>query len=315
MTNGPGKAHRQGISIFELTERFPTETAAETWFERMRWGDHRYCPHCGNANSKETKNRKPMPFWCGDCRSYFSVRTGTPLQHSRLPLRKWIFAIYLYVTSLKGVSSLKLHRDLKVTQKTAWFMLHRLRKAWSVAGLDTMKGPIEVDETFVGGKRKNMHRSKRKQLAGAGPAAGKSIIIGAKDRATKRVRANVVTTIHRGTLHRFVMMVADDDTVLYTDGASGYDRIRNPHETVRHSRGEYVRGDVHTNGIESFWSMFKRAHTGTYHYMSGKHMQAYVDEFAGRAGIREWGTNSQMVDLFTAMVGKQLTYKDLIAED
>ena len=314
MTNAPGKAHRQGISIFELTERFPTETAAETWFERMRWGDHRYCPHCGNANSKETRDRKPMPYWCGDCRSYFSVRTGTPLQHSRLPLRKWIFAIYLYVTSLKGVSSLKLHRDLKVTQKTAWFMLHRLRKAWSVAGLDTMSGPVEVDETFVGGKRKNMHASKRRKLAERGPMAGKSTVVGAKDRDTKRVRAEVMREVNRSTLRRFVAMVVDRHTTVYTDNHAGYDWVPNPREVVAHSKGEYVRGDAHTNGIESFWSMFKRAHTGTYHVMSPKHMQRYVDEFAGRQSVRAWGTDAQMGDVVAGMVGKQLTYADLTSD-
>ena len=135
MTQVPGKSHRVGISIFELTERFPTEAAAESWFERTRWSDLRHCPHCGNLETTETKNRKPMPYWCGECRSYFSVRTGTPLQHSRVPLRKWVFAIYLYVTHLKGVSSLKLHRDLNVTQKTAWFMLHRLREVWGQDGM------------------------------------------------------------------------------------------------------------------------------------------------------------------------------------
>ena len=126
----PGKSHREGISIIELTEMFPDEASAIKWFEDTRWPDgERHCGHCGSTETKEVPSAKPMPYWCKACRSYFSVRTGSMLQSSRLPLRKWVFAVYLYVTCLKGVSSMKLHRDLKVTQKTAWFMLHRLRDA------------------------------------------------------------------------------------------------------------------------------------------------------------------------------------------
>ena len=266
MAKAPGKSYRQGISIFELTERFPTEESAEAWFERKRWGDLRHCPKCGNMETTETKDRKPMPYWCGACRSYFSVRTGTPLQHSRVPLRKWVFAIYLYVTHLKGVSSLKLHRDIQVTQKTAWFMLHRLREAWGNSGIDDMAGPVEVDETYVGGKRENMSNRKRKELAGTGRGGGgvgKAIVVGAKDRASKRVRAQVVENTGRRTLHRFVRVVADGQVPVYTDEAAAYKGIPNPHESVAHSRSEYVRGDVHTNGIESFWGMFKRGYVGT----------------------------------------------------
>ena len=126
----PGKAHRVGISIIELTEMFPDEASAVRWFEAIRWPEERHCGHCGSIETSEVPNAKPMPYWCKSCRSYFSVRTGTTIEKSRLPLRKWAFATYLYVTNLKGVSSMKLHRDLKVTQKTAWFMLHRLREAW-----------------------------------------------------------------------------------------------------------------------------------------------------------------------------------------
>ena len=257
-----------------------------------------------------------MPYWCGECRTYFSVRTGTPLQHSRVPLRKWVFAVYLYVTHLKGVSSMKLHRDIRVTQKTAWFMLHRLRKVWSVVGLDSMSGPVEIDETYVGGRRKNMSNSKRKELAKLGyrGTMGKAIVVGAKDRKTKRVRAEVVHEVNRSELRRFVAMVVDRNVIVYTDNHAGYDGLPNPHEVVAHSRGEYVRGDVHTNGIEGFWSMFKRAHVGTYHKMSEKHLQRYVDEFAGRQSVRETDTERQMTGMVAGMVGKRLLYKDLTAD-
>ena len=146
----PGRSDPEGISLFELTEMFPDEAAAAAWFEAIRWPEgERHCGKCGSVNTREIPNGKPMPYWCGDCKSYFSVRTGTMLESSRLPLRKWAFATYLYVTSLKGVSSMKLHRDLKVTQKTAWFMLHRLREAWGESDGDAppFSGPIKADET------------------------------------------------------------------------------------------------------------------------------------------------------------------------
>ena len=133
----PSKSHRTGISVMELAEMFPDEESAVRWFEETRWPDGRHCPRCGSVKTKDVPNAKPMPYWCRDCYSYFSVRTGTSIQNSRLPLRKWAFATYLFVTSLKGVSSMKLHRDLKVTQKTAWFMLHRLREAWAESGIES----------------------------------------------------------------------------------------------------------------------------------------------------------------------------------
>lgn len=204
----PGKNHRQGISIIELTEMFPDEASAVRWFEAVRWPDgERHCGHCGSVETKEVPNAKPMPYWCKSCRSYFSVRTGTSIEKSRLPLRKWVFAVYLYVTSLKGVSSMKLHRDLKVTQKTAWFMLHRLREAWGESGLeseiDRFTGPVEADETYMGGLRKNMHASKRRQLTGRG-AVGKTSVAGVKDRETNQVSAKTVKNADAETLLRLL---------------------------------------------------------------------------------------------------------------
>ena len=141
MAKAPGKSHREGITLMQLADMFPDEDAARKWFEAIRWPDGRYCGHCGSTETKEVPNAKPMPYWCKSCRSYFSVRTGTTIQNSRLPLRKWAFAVYLYVTNLKGVSSMKLHRDLGITQKTAWFMLHRLRDAWGESGLEAFTAP------------------------------------------------------------------------------------------------------------------------------------------------------------------------------
>ncbi len=309
----PGKAHRKGISIIELTEMFPDEDSAVRWFEAIHWSEGRYCGKCGSVETRKIPDRKPMPYWCNGCKSYFSVRTGTSMEKSRLPLRKWVFAVYLYVTSLKGVSSMKLHRDLKITQKTAWYMLHRLREAWDESGLEAMLGPVEVDETYIGGKRKNMPKAKRKLLTGRG-AVGKTAVIGAKDRAANQVSARPVASTDKKTLQGFVQEHAAPGATVYTDEHGSYEGMPFDHEAVNHSAGEYVRGEAHTNGMESFWAMFKRGYQGTYHHMSQKHLDRYVREFSRRHNIRDEDTIDQMQSVAAAMVGKQLSYRDLIAD-
>lgn len=169
----PGRAYREGITLIELAELFPDEDTAARWFEERRWPDGRTCPHCGSEKTKEMKSRKPMAFHCGSCRKFFSVRTGTVMAESKIPLRKWAFAIYLWATSLKGISSMKLHRDLGITQKSAWFMAHRLRLAWESDG-GVFGGPVEVDETYVGGRESNKHE-KKKLKAGRG-GVGKAVV-------------------------------------------------------------------------------------------------------------------------------------------
>ena len=313
----PGRAYREGLTLVEMFEMFPSEEAATVWFEDAVWPQGRHCPHCGNAETKETKNRKPMPYWCGGCRSYFSVRTGTPMQRSKIPLRKWAIAIYLVLTSLKSVSSMKLHRDLGISQVSAWFMLHRIREAWGEDDDDQFDGPVEVDETYMGGKRKNMSNAKRKALREAGigrGTVGRTIVVGMKDRDSNEVRAEVIADTTKPTLQAFVRENAKAGATLYTDEHGSYTSMpAYDHQAVNHSVSEYVRGMAHTNGMESFWAALKRAQDGTFHKMSPKHLQRYVSEFAAKHNIRDLGTLAQMRDTVARLVGHRLLYWDLVA--
>jgi len=254
-----------------------------------------------------------MPYHCGDCRKYFSVKTGTVMQSSKIGLQKWVIAMYLMSTSLKGVSSMKLHRDLGVTQKTAWHLAQKIRQGW-LEGQDyddKLDGPVEVDETFIGGKSRNMHRNKRPKGSGS---VGKSVVIGAVDRDGE-IRVEHIAKTDGDTLQIFVEDNVEQGSTVYTDSFKGYGGLsyNYHHEAVNHSIGEYVRGQAHTNGIESFWATLKRGYKGTYHKMSAKHLSRYITEFAGRHNVRDYDTIIQMEMLAKGFVGKRLRYKDLIA--
>ena len=307
----PGKHYRKGLSTREFFRLFPDDKAAEAWFINSRWRGGICCHHCGSVNVNTHEKHKTMPYRCRDCRKWFSVKTGTFMQSSKLGYQAWLYAFYLFTTNLKSVSSMKLHRELGITQKSAWHMAHRLRQAWQSPAGRRFFGPVEVDETYLGGKRKNMPRKKRDQMEGRG-AVGKTAVVGIKDRETNRVSAQVVENTKRDTLRGFVSDRIEPDTPVYSDEARAYDPLPN-HETVKHSVKEYVRGPIHTNGIESFWSMLKRAHMGTFHKISATHLHRYVAEFVGRHNLRELDTLDQMREVVCRMEGKRLRYWELVS--
>ncbi len=306
---GPGKSFRKGLSLIEAFRKFPDNAAAEAWLAECRWDGEPACPHCGDTNVQSGAKHPTMPYRCRGCRKRFSVRIGTAMQDSNIPLQKWAIGIYLMTTNLKGVSSMKLHRDLDIAQSSAWHMAHRLREAWARQG-GLFAGPVEVDEAFFGGLEGNKHAKKKLNVGGG--TGGKTAVIGAKDRESNRVAARVIASTDKATVGGFVDEHADADAMVYTDGASSYGG-RERHEKVRHSVGEFVRGMAHTNGMESFWATLKRGYNGVYHKMSAKHLQRYVNEFAGRHNIRPLDTLDQMRAIVRGLEGRRLRKADLVA--
>jgi len=304
---------RDNISLLDLFQMFPDDATAEKWFIRSRWPDGIMCAYCDGANTDPEAKHPTMPFFCNDCRKYFSAKTNSVMHGSKLGYQKWALAIYLITSSPKGISSMQLHRSIGVTQKTAWHMGHRIREAYNIE-YERFSGEVEVDETFVGGLEKNKH-AKNKLRAGRG-TVGKIPVIGLLERETNHVMTRVVPDTEAITLQPIVLVHTAGDALVYTDDAYAYRSLRRRGSSVRHGVGEYVKKhapEVHINGIESFWSIFKRAYKGTFHKLSPKHLQRYFDEFSGRHNARQYGAEAKMAAIVRGGVGKLLRYKDLIS--
>ena len=297
-------------TLTDFTDYFCDEATCIEHFTETRFRNGEYCPHCQHDKVYKCSNGKR--YQCAKCKQDFTIKTGTIFGESKLPIRKWYMAVYLLSTTSKGISSVQLAKHLGVTQKTAWFMAHRIRAA-KPQNKKQLSGKIEADETFIGGLAKNMHKAKRAAAIKGTGGTGKTPIFGMKSR-TGEVRAQVVESVGAVDLHREIKSNVEQGATLYTDKWVGYRglKVQFNHETVDHTAKEYVNGDCHTNGIESFWALFKRGYHGIYHQMSRKHMQRYVNEFAFRFNRRA----SKMQGIFTEVVNNisetaQLPYKEL----
>ena len=308
----PGKHYREGISLVEAFKKFPDDKTAGQWFVSVRWPNGISCPYC-ESDAVVNSPHPRMPYRCKKCRKFFSVRTGTVMQSSKLGYQVWALAMYILTTGIKGTSSMKLHRDFGITQKSAWHLAHRIRECWAQKQ-KSVPGPVEVDETFMGGKEGNKHASKRTRFAHG--SVTKHAIVGMKSRPTNQVTAQVIKPVSSVTLQRFVASHTETGTLVYSDQNPGYLGLQKRGyelNQVNHSVKEYVNGQAHTNGIESFWALLKRGYHGTYHKMGRKHLQRYVNEFSGRHNIRSKDTVDQMVAIAEGFVGKRLRYQELIA--
>jgi transposase-like protein len=297
-------------SLYSLFEAFPDEQSCIDHLRSLRWKDGEFCPYCGGVRIYHFSDRKT--FKCGDCRQRFSIKVGTVFEDTKIALRKWFAAIWMITNHPKGIASTTLAKDIKVTQKTAWFMLHRLRHAARTPSFNApLKGTVEADTTFVGGKERNRHSSDRK--GGGQGGTGKAVVIGAVERNGEFRAAHIS---REGLASEYVKSNVEPKSVLMTDEDRVFKSMHKNylHLTVRHSIGEYVRGagQIHTQTIESVWALLKRQIIGIHHWVSPKHLQRYVDEMAWRINRRDLDPSPRMNDLFSCVEGR-LTYKALIA--
>ncbi|HEY2445181.1 MAG TPA: IS1595 family transposase [Rhizomicrobium sp.] len=300
-------------SLLELMRALPDEQTAIDHFTAIRWRDGEFCPYCGSTSLYHFSDKRTHK--CADCRQRFSIKVGTIFEDSKLSLRTWMLAVWYVTQHKKIISSVQLAKDLDITQKSAWFVMHRLRHAARTRSFNKpMGGEVEIDETFVGGKARNKRYSQRGK-SGVTGGTGKAIVVGALQRKG-RVVARVVENVRAETLERFVdETVSPSVELVATDKWVGYKHLgkKYPHVAVDHADGEYVRGRAHTNGVESFWAQLKRQIYGTHHWVSRKHLERYVDESTWRHNRRDLPEAPRFDSLLEMSDGRRLRYAELIA--
>lgn len=301
-------------SIFDLLQAFPTEEACIKHLEDLQWNGNVVSPFDANSKVYKCKGNK---YKCKNTGKYFNVKTGTIFEDTKIPLQKWFLALYVFSSHKKGISSHQLARDITVTQKTAWFMLHRLRYAFDHPNFNLpLENSVEIDETYMGGDFKNMHTKakKEKDLKGRG-IANKQPIMGMLERGN-RVIAKVVPDTKSKTLINNAASTIVEGSKVYTDENKSYSLLHLwfQHDSVNHGAKQYVNGLAHTNGVENFWSHLKRGIDGIYHWVSVKHLQPYVDEFSLRYNTRQLTTCNRF-DLILSNITGRLKYQELISNE
>lgn len=296
-------------SILDLLKAFPTEQSCIDHLVELRWNGNIASPFDADSKVYVCKGNR---YRCKNTGKYFNVKTDTLFDNTKVKLQKWFLAIWLVTSHKKGISSLQLGRDIDVTQKTAWFMLQRIRNCFGFDNNEQLDNEVEADETYVGGKNKNRHNSKKIKGSQGRSAMDKTPVVGMVER-NGRLTAKAVDNVNSQTLSREVIANVKETATLYTDEWLGYNGLKRiyDHSVVKHNRGEYVNGRIHTNTIEGFWSLLKRGIVGIYHFTSKKHLQFYVDEFVFRYNSRN-NSEASRFNLLLSNTQKRLTYKNLI---
>ena len=313
------------MNLMQFQKMFSDEQTCIEWFADRRWHGNAVCPYCKTDGAYKYNSGKL--YKCRECHKQFSVKVGTIFEDSRVPLNKWFVAVYLFNSLKKGISSIQLSKYIGVTQKTAWFMLHRIRTVMDDNNSDPLGGVVEVDEAYFGGKAENMHINKRVAKKGV---YEKTIAVGMVSRTDGKVKIKQVKDTTSQTLQTEIHKNIKDNSVVITDEHKAYHSISNTynHHSVNHSAGQYVNGEavfekrdlgrvavkIHTNSIESVWSHLKRGINGIYHWASKKHFQKYFDEYAYRFNVRYVSDFNKFAEWFSGCDGRKLVYSVLIGK-